>query len=151
MKGVYVMKAFNKFYLCAANMKYHMAIYTVAAIFVKSIINLIMGEFSVEILTMLQMLFVSLAFACVETILFPQGKEWCVAGWRLVLWAILANILYIGAAIVFHWFPDIPVWCSILGVVIMECGLFAMWYVLWLENKQDNQCLNCNLKEFQNQ
>ncbi len=145
------MKVFNKFYLWAANMKYHMAIYTVAAIFVKSIMNLIIGDFSVEILTMLQMLFVSLAFACAETLLFPQGKEWGVTGWRLVLWAILANILYIGAAIVFHWFPGIPVWCSILSVVIMECGLFAMWYVLWLENKQDNQCLNCNLKEFQNQ
>jgi len=145
------MKAFNRFYLWAANMKYHMAIYTVAAIFVKSIINLIMGEFSVEILTMLQMLFVSLAFACTESLLFPQGKEWGGTGWRVVLWVVLANILYIGAAIAFHWFSGIPAWCGILGVIIMECGLFAMWYVLWLENKQDNQCLNCNLKEFQNQ
>jgi len=144
------MKVFNKFYLWAANMKYHMAIYTIAAIFVKSLANLIMGEFSVEILTMLQMLFVSLAFACVESILFPLGKEWCVTGWRVAVWAILANVLYVGAAFFFRWFQGVPLWCGSMLIFILECGLFAMWYALWLENKQDNQCLNCNLKEFQN-
>ena len=133
------MKVFNKFYLWAAHVKYHMAIYTVAAIAVKSIVNLIMGEFSVEILTMLQMLFVSLAFACVESLLIPRGKAWGVTGWRAMLWAVVANALYIGAAIAFGWFPGIPVWCGMLGVLIMEGGLFAMWYVLWLENQLDNR------------
>lgn len=146
---VFAMKKFNNFYLWAANMKYHMALYTVAAVFVKSITNLIMGQYSVESLTMLQMLFVSLVFACAESFLFPQGKEWGVTGWRMVLWAVLANMLYIGAAIVFGWFPGIPVWCGIVAVAFVEIGLFAMWYALWLENKNDNRCLNCNLKEFQ--
>lgn len=144
------MKRFNKFYLWGANVKFHMAIYTIAALFVKSIANLIQGITSVEILTMVQMLFVSLAFACAESILFPQGKEWCATGWRVAAWAILANVLYVGAAFFFRWFPGIPLWCGSMLIFILECGLFAMWYALWLENKQDNQCLNCNLKEFQN-
>lgn len=143
------MKRFNKFYLWGANVKFHMAIYTIAALFVKSITNLSQGTTSVEILTMVQMLFVSLAFACVESILFPQGKEWGVTGWRVAAWAILANVLYVGAAFFYRWFQGVPVWCGMLLAFIMECGLFAMWYVLWLENKQDNQCLNCNLSEFQ--
>ncbi|MBP3415171.1 MAG: hypothetical protein J6L81_08245, partial [Clostridia bacterium] len=111
-------------------MKYHMAIYTVAAIFVKSIFNLIVGKSSVETLSMFQMLLVSLVFACSESLLFPQGKEWGVTGWRVAVWAVLANVLYIGAAIVFRWFPGISTLYGILFVVIMECGLFAMWYVL---------------------
>ena len=105
------MKVFNKFYLWAANMKYHMAIYTIAALFVKSIANLIQGITSVEILTMVQMLFVSLAFACVESILFPQGKEWCATGWRVAAWAILANVLYVGAAFFFRWFQMFRAFC----------------------------------------
>jgi len=145
------MKVFNKFYLWAAGMKYHMAIYTIAAVFVKSIVNLIMGISSVDILSMLQMLIVSLVFACAESILFPQGKEWGVTGWRVVLWAVLANALYIGAAVVFKWFAGIPVWGGILITAVMEFGLAAMWYVLWLENKRDNKSLNSNLKEFQKQ
>jgi len=145
------MKVFNKFYLWAAGMKYHMALYTIAAVFVKSIVNLIMGESSVDILSMFQMLMVSLVFACVESVLFPQGKEWGVTGWRVALWAVLANVLYIGASVVFNWFPGIPVWGGILATAVMECGLFAMWYVLWLENKGDNKRLNSNLREFQNQ
>ena len=144
------MKRFNKFYLWGANVKFHMAIYTIAALFVKSIANLIQGITSVEILTMVQMLFVSLAFACVESILFPQGKEWCATGWRVAAWAILANVLYVGAAFFFRWFQGTPLWCGSMLIFILECGLFATWYALWLENKQDNQCLNCNLKEFQN-
>lgn len=132
------MKLFNQFYLWAANMKYHMAIYTIAAIFVKSIINLLTGVFSVEIITMFQMMIISLVFACAETLIFPQKKEWNVTGYRAILWAMLANILYIGSSIVFVWFPNVPMWCSILAVLIMECALFAMWYVLWLENKLKN-------------
>ena len=144
------MKVFNKAYLWAADMKYHMAIYTVAAIFVKSIFNLIVGKSSVETLSMFQMLLVSLVFACSESLLFPQGKEWGVTGWRVAVWAVLANVLYIGAAIVFRWFPGISTLYGILFVVIMECGLFAMWYVLWLKNRHDDQRLNCNLKKLQN-
>ena len=144
------MKAFNKAYLWAADMKYHMAIYTVAAVFVKSISNLIAGNPSVETLSMFQMLLVSLVFACAECILFPQGKEWGVTGWRVAVWAVLANALYIGGAIVFRWFPGISTLYGIMFIAIMECGLFAMWYVLWLKNKRDDQRLNRNLKKLQN-
>lgn len=144
------MKAFNKAYLWAADMKYHMAIYTVAAVFVKSIFNFFAGKSYVETLSMFQMLLVSLFFACAESVLFPHGKEWGVTGWRVAVWAVLANVLYIGGAIVFGWFPGISTLYGILLIVIMECGLFAMWYVLWLKNKRDDQRLNCKLKKLQN-
>lgn len=143
------MNEFNKFYLWGANMKFHMCLYTVAAIFLKSVANLIAGVSSVSILIMAQMLFVSLAFACVESLLFPKGKEWGVTGWRVILWAVLANVFYVGGALVLDWFAGAPVWCGILLLVIMEAGLFAMWYLLWLENRQDNRNLNACLKSFQ--
>ena len=164
------MKHFNKLYLWGANVHYHTALYTIAAILVKTIAiltkdtapvtiltivksfftNLIHGNATIDILTIVQMMFVSLAFACVESILFPQGKEWGATGWRVAVWAVLANTLYVGAAFIFRWFQGIPLWCGSMLIFILECGLFARWYALWLENKQDNQCLNCNLKEFQN-
>lgn len=163
------MKQFDRLYLWGANIHYHTALYTIAALLVKTIAiltkdtspvkiltivdsfftNLIHGNAAIDILTIVQMLFVSLAFAFVESALFPQGKEWGVTGWRVAVWGVTANVLYLGAAFFFGWFEGVPLWCGGMLIFILECGLFAMWYALWLENKQDNQCLNCSLIEFQ--
>ena len=54
------MSGFNRFYLWGVKMKYHMSIYTVAGIFFKAVVNALQGVYTVDILTMLQMLVVSM-------------------------------------------------------------------------------------------
>ena len=143
------MNGFNRFYLWGLKMKYHMSTYTVAGIFFKAIVNALQGVYSVDSLTMLQMLVVSMLFASAETAIFPEGKAFGDSLGRTVLWGVLANIAFLGGALGFGWFRGIPVWGGVLLVVILEGAMVAMWYAMWLERKWDTRNLNRNLKKFQ--
>ena len=143
------MKGFNRFYLWGVKMKYHMSIYTVAGIFFKAVVNALQGVYTVDILTMLQMLVVSMLFACAETAIFPEGKSFGDSLGRTMLWGILANIAFLGGALGFGWFRGAPVWAGVVLVVILEGAMAAMWYAMGLERKWDTWDLNRNLKIFQ--
>lgn len=146
-----MMRGFNRFYLWGVKMKYHMGIYTVAGIFFKAIINALQGVYTVDALTMLQMLVVSLVFASIETVLFTEDHPFGESKGRIALWAVLANVIFIGSALGFGWFRGIPVWGGIVLTVILEVAMFAMWYAMWLEKKWDTRDLNRNLKKYQEQ
>ena len=143
------MKGFNRFYLWGVKMKYHMSIYTVAGIFFKAVVNTLQGVYTVDILTMLQMLVVSMLFACVETAIFPEAHPFGESTGRTALWAVLANAAFLGGALGFGWFRGVPVWAAITLVVILEGAIVAMWYAMWLEKKLDTRDLNRNLKKYQ--
>ena len=146
-----MMSGFNRFYLWGVKMKYHMSIYTVAGIFFKAVVNALQGVFTVDILTMLQMLVVSMLFACAETAIFPEGKSFGDSKGRVLLWGLLANIAFLGGALGFGWFRGIPAWGGIVLTVILEGAMIAMWYAMWLEKKWDTQDLKRNLKKYQEQ
>ena len=145
------MNGFNRFYLWGLKMKYHMSTYTVAGIFFKAIVNALQGVYSVDSLTMLQMLVVSMLFASAETAIFPEGKAFGDSLGRTALWALLANVAFLGGALGFGWFRGIPVWGGIVLAVILEGAMVAMWYAMWLERKWDTRDLNRNLKKYQEQ
>ena len=145
------MEQFNRFYLWGTETKYRMGVYTAAVVFFKGIANALMGEFSVDSLIMLEMVFASFAFACIETALFPMGKGWPDgdSGRRTVLWAVLANVIYIGCSLLLGWFPGVPLWGAALLIAMLELGLAAMWYALWLTARRDTRQLNEKLREYQ--
>ena len=143
------MSGFNRFYLWGLKMKYHMGIYAVAGVFFKAIVNALQGVYTVDTLTMLEMLVVSMLFACAETAIFPEGMAFGDSKGRIVLWAVLANVVFIGSALGFGWFRGIPAWGGIVLTVILEAAMFAMWYAMWLEKKWDTRDLNRNLKKYQ--
>ena len=143
------MNGFNRFYLWGLKMKYHMSTYTVAGIFFKAIVNALQGVYSVDSLTMLQMLVVSMLFASAETAIFTETHPFGESTGKTVLWAVLANVAFLGGALGFGWFRGIPGWGGVLLVVILEGAMVAMWYAMWLERKWDTRDLNRNLKKFQ--
>ena len=143
------MSGFNRFYLWGVKMKYHMCIYTVAGVFFKAIVNALQGIYTVDTLTMLEMLVVSMVFACAETALFTEDHPFGDSKGRILLWAVLANAAFLGGALGFGWFRGVPVWAGVVLVVILEGAMAAMWYAMWLERKWDTWDLNRNLKIFQ--
>ena len=145
------MSGFNRFYLWGVKMKYHMSIYTVAGVFFKAIINALQGVYTVDILTMLEMLVVSMVFASAETAIFTEEKPFGDSKGRVLLWGLLANVAFLGGALGFGWFRDVPVWGGVLLVMILEGAMVAMWYAMWLERKWDTRDLNRNLKKYQEQ
>lgn len=145
------MSGFNRFYLWGVKMKYHMSIYTVAGVFFKAIVNALQGVYTVDILTMLEMLVVSMVFASAETAIFTEEKPFGDSKGRVLLWGLLANVAFLGGALGFGWFRDVPVWGGVLLVMILEGAMVAMWYAMWLEWKWDTRDLNRNLKKYQEQ
>ena len=145
------MSGFNRFYLWGVKMKYHMSIYTVAGVFFKAIVNALQGVYTVDILTMLEMLVVSMVFASAETAIFTEEKPFGDSKGRVLLWGLLANVAFLGGALGFGWFRGVPVWAGVLLVMILEGAMVAMWYAMWLERKWDTRDLNRNLKKYQEQ
>lgn len=145
------MRQFMSFYRWGLYMKQHMALYTLALIFFKGITQWAMGGRSIEILTLLQMLLVSLAVALLESLIFPTDREFprrALAG-RTVAWALLCNLGFLGGALLFDWFAGIPVWAGVLLVVFLEAGLFAMWVGLHVALRRDTKRLNDSLRRYQ--
>lgn len=145
------MREFWSFYRWGLNMKSHMAIYTVALIFFKSIVNLTQGSDAVSIWTMLQMLLISMAFATCEVYLFPEDKELSVSAVkrRTICWAVLGNVLIVGGAMIFKWFEGVPAWASGVLALLLESSLLAMWLGIHVARRKDTEHLNKNLRSYQ--
>lgn len=142
------MEQFNRFYLWGVNTKYRMGLYFSAAVFSKGLVNALLGSRTVDTIILLEMLLSCFAFACAETALFPHGKTLPVEKKRVALWAVLANVIFIGCAWGLNWFPGIPLWGGLLLALFLEYGLAAMWYTLWLNAKRDTAVLNQGLRRF---
>ena len=145
------MEQFNRFYLWGVNAKYRMGLYFSAAVFFKGLVNALLGSWMVEILILLEMLLACFAFACLETALFPAGKNFLAEKSRIALWAAAANVLFIGCSLGLRWFPGVPLWGGLLLVLFLECALAAMWYALRLKEKWDTDALNQGLRRFQSE
>ena len=86
-----------------------------------------------------------------ESFFFPTGQDWSGPGLarRTAVWAVLGNVIFIGCAWGLGWFPGVPVWGAALLLALLEAGLLAMWYALWLELQADTRRLNDSLRRFQ--
>ena len=79
------MEQFNRFYLWGLNTKYRMGLYFAAAVSFKGLVNALLGLWTVDTLILLEMLLACFAFACLETAIFPYGKNLLAEKKRVVL------------------------------------------------------------------
>ncbi len=143
------MEPFNRFYLWGLNTKYRMGLYFAAAVSFKGLVNALLGLWMVDTLILLEMLLACFAFACLETAIFPHGKNLLAEKKRVALWAVLANVIFLGCGWMLRWFPGIPLWGALVLVLFLESSLGGMWYALWLKEKRDTAALNQGLRRFQ--
>ena len=143
------MKDFNRFYLWGVNTKYSMGLYFSAAVFVKGLVNVLMETWTIDVIILLEILLACFAFACLESALFPYGKNLLAEKKRVALWAVLANMIFLGCGWMLRWFPGIPLWGALVLVLFLESSLGGMWYALWLKEKRDTAALNQGLRRFQ--
>ena len=93
------------------------------------------------------MLLVSFGFAAIQYAVLPAGNWTSKKG--LAVWFISANVLHIGGALVFGWFPGVPLWGDILLIAMLECGLWAVWFGEQVACWRDTRALNRSLRQFQ--
>ena len=88
------MKQFLRFYAWDVEVKLYMSIYTAAVVFFQGITEVLQGRYTISVWVLLEMLLVSFVFAAIQYAVLPAG-QWSSKG-RLALWAVCANVLYIG-------------------------------------------------------
>ena len=141
------MKTYLRLYRWSMQMKLHMALYTFAAVFFKIICNLLQGSRQVSIVDLATIWLVSLVFAILETVLFPENAP-CTKG-RSLLWLAAANLCFVGGALLFGWFQGVPVWGGALLILGLELGLAMMWFGDRFVLKMDTAQLNAQLLRYQ--
>ena len=141
------MKTYLRLYRWSMQMKLHMALYTFAAVFFRIICNLLQGSRQVSIVDLATIWLVSLVFAILETVLFPENAP-CTKG-RSLLWLAAANLCFVGGALLFGWFQGVPVWGGALLILGLELGLGMMWFGDRFVLKMDTAQLNEQLLRYQ--
>ena len=141
------MKQFLRFYAWGMEVKLYMSIYTAAVVFFQGITEVLQGRYAISVWVLLEMLLVSFVFAAIQYVILPAG-EWSSRG-RLAAWAVCANVLYIGSALVFGWFPGVPLWGNIVLVAMLEVSLWAIWFGEQVARWRDTRARNRRLRKFQ--
>ena len=141
------MKGFLHFYSWGMEVKLYMSIYTAAVVFFQGITEVLQGRYSISVWVLLEMLLVSFGFAAIQYAVLPAGNWTSKKG--LAVWVVSANVLYIGGALVFGWFPGVPLWGDILLIAMLECGLWAVWFGEQVACWRDTRALNRSLRQFQ--
>ena len=141
------MKQFLRFYAWGMEVKLYMSIYTAAVVFFQGITEVLQGRYAISVWVLLEMLLVSFVFAAIQYVILPAG-EWSSRG-RLAAWAVCANVLYIGSALVFGWFPGVHLWGNIVLVAMLEVSLWAIWFGEQVARWRDTRALNRSLRKFQ--
>lgn len=145
------MNEFIRFYGWGVNMKFHMAIYTLALVATDGLVLWLMGERAIPILILLEMMLVSFGVAVLESWIFPRDRsfEGRTMVRRTALWALVCNLGFAGGAAVLGWFRGVPLWAAVLLVVFLEWGLSAMWFAMHVALKRDTEQLNRKLRDYQ--
>ena len=141
------MKQFLRFYAWGVEVKLYMSIYTAAVVFFQGITEVLQGRYTISVWVLLEMLLVSFVFAAIQYAVLPAGNWSSKKG--LAVWVVCANVLYIGGALVFGWFPGVPLWGNILLIAMLECGLGAIWFGEQVACWRDTKLLNRSLQKFQ--
>ena len=147
------MQEFIRFYSWGVDMKFHMGLYFAALVFTNSLTRWLMGERSIPIQALLEMILTAFGGAVIESWIVPRCRE--LEGpsltRRTALWVLVCNLGFLGGAVVFQWFQGVPLWGMGALVLVMEAGIFAMWFATHVALKKDSKWLNYKLKQYQSQ
>lgn len=145
------MKCFNKFYRFGSEIKPKAALYSWGIIFFIALANLYKGNSLISILTLVETFMVAFLVALVEYFAF-KNYEVVSIGIRkrnTIIWALLTNVIIIGFSIIFSWFPDLTIFIKIILLLVLQCGIVAMRYSIYVVNMVDSKELNSALENFQ--
>lgn len=147
-----MLEKFNAFYKFGTIIKQKAALYTLAIVFTISICNFLMGTDTVQILHLLEAFVISFIGALIEYAFFHDYENLTPSRRRqyTFIWFILLNVLAIGSANLFNWYVGVPMWGIALLLFILESGLLALRYSIYVINALDTKVLNEDLKHFQN-
>ncbi|MGL5380270.1 hypothetical protein [Clostridium sp.] len=145
------MEMFNKFYRFGSEVKPKASLYSLGIVFFIAIVNLIFGITTISIFTLLETFIISLLIALLEYYFFHNYEDLSRKKNKTntIIWAILSNLIVISSAVIFSWFPILPLLGNILLIIILNISIVAMRYSIYVVNLVDTKNLNSKLQKFQ--
>lgn len=145
------MKEFKLYFIWGMNVKFFMGLYFAALVFLSGILIAIFGGDSLHLITLLQMLLLSLVLALLQVFIIPDSTDFSrgIFFARSILWLLLAMVITVAVAFWGGWFPGMPSWCPWLMGVLMLCGCTAMLLGQKFEQDADTVRLNKSLDAYQ--
>lgn len=145
------MKKFLRYYKWELQNELYTCIYFVAILSMYSILVLIHGERSVDILVMLEMLLVCYVVSIFQKVIFSE--EACYSrkelGVRTLIWFLFSMVSVISMSIVLKWFDDMRPWVLGAFSAYLVLCFFAIWIGIHIANKIDTKNLNLMLSQYQ--
>lgn len=145
------MKEFKRFYVWGLNAKLYMGIYFTAIVFVGGLLTFLFGGEAFRLVTLLQMLIVSIIIALAQVFLLPDSADFShrLFFGRSVCWLAICAVLVTAAALLCGWFAGLPAWCPWLMGTFMLIGCAAMLVGFRFEQQADTLRLNESLSHYQ--
>lgn len=149
--GINMLNEFNRFYKFGTIVKQKAALFTIAILFTLCVYNLWLGIDTIQIIHAIQAFIISGIVAFIEYGLFHNYEDLNSSCKKknTLIWFVVANFIFIGSAVLFNWYSNIPVWGSVVLLFILESGLIALRYSIYVMNELDSKALNKNLKTYQ--
>lgn len=144
------MKWFRKMYVWAMNIKLFMALYFVVIVFAVGMVELMTGNDSLKLLTLLEALLVCTVIGLLQGLLLNENTDYSHGMFfgRSVLWLALSTASAMGAALLFGWFAGYPV------LSVFAFGAFLLFTLIFTllglkyEQDMDTVRLNDDLRRF---
>lgn len=144
------MKKYKQFYVWTMNAKLFMGIYYSAIVFLTGVLLACFGEYSMKLLTLVEMLGVAMFVALMQVALLPDSTDFmkgifCV---RSLIWLVLSGVAVGFIAQIGAWFAGLPTWCPWVLALVMMVGCVASLIGLRWEQEQDTVHLNSDLENY---
>lgn len=144
------MDRFKQLYVWAMNAKLFMGLYFVVLVALTGIVTAISGGNSLGLLSLLEMLGLSVIIALLQVVLLDSRTDYSkgILFSRSVIWVIFSTVLIVVASIAFKWFAGLPAWGPYLLAGFILIALPGMLLGLKWEQETDTVRLNADLDSF---
>lgn len=144
------MSEFKRFYFWAMNAKLTMGVFYVAIVFAIGVLSAIYGSDSIGLLTLLEVLIVSMVIGFSQALLLPDTTDYArgILFLRSVIWIVLSVAITTVCSIFLNWFPGLPNWCPWVLAGFMLFGCPAMLLGKQYEQNADTIKLNEGLRAY---
>lgn len=144
------MNAFKRFYFWAMNAKLTMGVFYVAIVFVIGVLSASYGIASIGLLTLLEVLIVSMVIGFSQALLLPDTTDYSrgILFLRSAIWIALSVALTTVCSALLNWFAGLPNWCPWVLAGFMLFGCPAMLLGKQFEQNADTIRLNEGLRAY---
>lgn len=123
--------------------------YFTAMLFIYIILKLIMGEWNVDVLVVIEMFIINYVLATINRFLLDDDRDYRPA--EFVIRGVTINVIAVTSVVIVsiccNWFEGMPVWSAFILYAMIIIAYITVWVLKILDKKDDTDNLNQQLNK----